>query len=92
MQRYWLSRSPTDQGLVKIVTESGGLIKNSRLRIKTMVTLLKSGADKRSIQDVLKKLVEHPAKKGMDAFKHCGSVAFKKDGLALQKQWRDEWE
>lgn len=57
-----------------------------------MVTLLKSGADKHSIQDVLKKLIEHPQKKGIDAFKYCGSITFKKDGLTLQRQWRDEWE
>lgn len=48
-----------------------------------MVTLLKSGADKHSIQNVLKKLVEHPPKKGIDAFKYCGTVVFKKDeGIA----------
>ena len=57
-----------------------------------MVTLLKSGADKRSVQTVLNKLTEHPPKKGIDAFKYCGTVKFKTDGLTLQKQWRDEWE
>lgn len=57
-----------------------------------MITVLKSGADKHSVQNVLKKIIEHPSKKGIDAFKYCRVVRFKKDGLTLQKQWRDEWE
>lgn len=57
-----------------------------------MITVLKSGADKHSVQSVLKKLTEHPPKKGINAFKYCGAVKFKKNGLTLQKQWRDEWE
>ncbi len=57
-----------------------------------MVTILKSGAGKRSIQSVLKKINERQPKKGMDAFKYCGTVKFKEDGLTLQKKWRDEWE
>ena len=39
-----------------------------------MVTILKSGASKRSIQSVLKKLTERSSKKGIDAFKYCGTV------------------
>lgn len=57
-----------------------------------MVTILKSGASKRDIQSVLKKLREQSPKKGLDAYKHCGTVKFKEDGLILQKRWRDEWE
>lgn len=57
-----------------------------------MVTVLKSGAGKRSIQTILKKLGERQSKKGIDAYKYCGIVKFKEDGLNLQKQWRDEWE
>lgn len=30
--------------------------------------------------------------KGMDAYKYCGTVKFKEDGLALQKRLRNEWE
>jgi len=56
-----------------------------------MVTILKSGAGKRSIQSVLEKITARQSKKGMDAFKYCGTVKFKEDGLTLQKQWRDEW-
>lgn len=56
-----------------------------------MVTILKSGASKRAIQSVLKKLRERSPKKGLDAYKYCGTVKFKEDGLTLQKRWRDEW-
>ena len=58
----------------------------------TMVTILKAGAGKRSIQSVLKKIGERQLKKGIDAQKHCGTVKFKEDGLILQRRWRDEWE
>lgn len=34
-----------------------------------MVTILKSGADERAIQSVLKKLRERSPKKGLDAYK-----------------------
>lgn len=57
-----------------------------------MVSVLKAGAGKRSIQYLLKKLRERRSKKGIDAYKYCGSVKFKEDGLTLQKRWRDEWE
>jgi len=57
-----------------------------------MVTILKSGADKRSIQSVLEKITKRQSKKGIDTFKYCGTVKFKEDGLTLQKQCRDEWE
>lgn len=55
-----------------------------------MVTILKSGAGKRAIQSVLKKLQERNPRKGLDAYKHCGTVKFKEDGLTLQKRCRDE--
>lgn len=57
-----------------------------------MVTILKAGAGKRSIQSLLRKLRERQSKKGIDAYKYCGTVKFKEDGLILQKRWRDEWE
>jgi len=57
-----------------------------------MVTVLRSGAGQRSIQSILKKLEERRSKKGIDAFKYCGVVKFKEDGLILQKRWRDEWQ
>ena len=53
-----------------------------------MVTILKAGAGKRSIPSVLKKIGERQ----LNAQKYCGTVKFKKDGLILQRRWRDEWE
>ena len=56
-----------------------------------MVTILKEGAGKRSIQIILKKLGERKSNRAIDAHKYCGTVQFKEDGLVLQKRWRDEW-
>jgi len=56
-----------------------------------MVTVIKSGTDKRKIASLLKK-VGSKQTKGLDAYKYCGTVKFKEDGLALQKRLRDEWE
>lgn len=60
-------------------------------KMRTMVTVLKSGAGKRSIQTILKKLSKRKSGKRIDAYKYCGKVQFKEDGLVLQKQWRGEW-
>lgn len=57
-----------------------------------MVTILKKGATLDAIKKIDKKLINRLSKKGLDAKKYCGSVKFKEDGLALQKQLRDEWE
>ena len=57
-----------------------------------MVTILKKGADKASIQEVLKKLTEQPSRRGLNASQYCGTVKFKDDGLKLQKRLRDEWQ
>ena len=57
-----------------------------------MVILLKSGAGKRTIQSVLKKLRKRSSKKRLYAYKYYSTVKFKEDGLTLQKRWRDEWE
>lgn len=56
-----------------------------------MVTVLKSGTKKREIASLLEK-VSSRKPKGIDAYKYCGTVKFKEDGLALQKRLRDEWE
>jgi hypothetical protein len=57
-----------------------------------MVTILRKGADKAAIQELMRKLTESPSKRGLDAYKYCGTVKFKEDGLILQKRLRDEWE
>jgi hypothetical protein len=57
-----------------------------------MVTVLKRGSDKATMQEVLKKVSSYEPKRGLDSLKYSGKVKFKEDGLRLQKQWRDEWE
>jgi len=56
-----------------------------------MVTVLKAGSNKETIQSVWQKTLEKPPRKSLDAYKFCGKVSFKEDGLTLQKRWRDEW-
>ena len=51
-----------------------------------MVIILKSGAGKRAIQSVLKKLRKRSSKKRFDAYKYYSTVKFKEDGLTLQKR------
>ncbi|WKN42869.1 hypothetical protein [Tunicatimonas pelagia] len=57
-----------------------------------MVTVLKAGSDKETIQSVWQQLREKPPRRSLDAYKYCGTVRFKEDGLVLQKRWRDEWQ
>jgi hypothetical protein len=57
-----------------------------------MITVLKKGSDKATIQEVLKKIAEYPSRRSLDAYKYCGTVKFREDGLKLQKRLRDEWE
>jgi hypothetical protein len=56
-----------------------------------MVTVIKKGATKKTITSKLNKLGKKSVKKGLDAHRYAGTVKFKEDGLALQKQWRNEW-
>ncbi len=57
-----------------------------------MVTILKKGSDKNTIDSIFKKLRKGKSKKGLDAGKYAGTVKLKEEGLALQKRLRDEWE
>ncbi len=57
-----------------------------------MVTVLKSGASKSSIQSILKKLGTRRSKKGFEAQKFCGILKIDEDALAIQKRLRDEWK
>ena len=57
-----------------------------------MVTVLKAGSNKETIQSVWHKTQEKLPRKFLDAYKFCGKVSFKEDGLTLQKRWRDEWQ
>lgn len=53
-----------------------------------MVTIIKRGAAKQSILNLLKKLQIH---KGVDAFKYCGIIHLPEDPAVIQKRMRDEW-
>jgi hypothetical protein len=56
-----------------------------------MVTILKKGASTEAVKEIEKRLGNRPTKKGLNAKKYCGIVKFTQDGLAIQKQLRDEW-
>lgn len=57
-----------------------------------MVTTIKKGATKEEIITFFEKLTKNlQPKKSFDAFKFCGTIDFKEDGLEIQKRLRDEW-
>ncbi len=56
-----------------------------------MVAILKQGASKRNVREILKTLWQTKSP-GIDAYKYCGSISLKKDALAIQKELRNEWE
>jgi hypothetical protein len=53
-----------------------------------MVTIIKKGASKSSIKQLLQKI---QVKKGIDAYKYCGVIKLKQHPILLQKILRDEW-
>jgi hypothetical protein len=53
-----------------------------------MVTVIKQGSSKASIQQLLEKL---KSRKGLDAKKYCGVIKLKENPLTIQKKVRDEW-
>ena len=55
-----------------------------------MVTTIKKGTPKSKIQKLLKQSISK--KRRVDLNKYLGVIKLKKDPLALQKEWRDEWE
>lgn len=54
-----------------------------------MVTVIKKGTDKISIQKAFESV---SIRKGINAFKYCGKVKLEKDPLTIQKNLRNEWE
>ena len=56
-----------------------------------MVTVIKSGASKKSIETSIKKL-SSSKKKGFDANKFCGVIKLNEEPLDIQKRLRDEWK
>ncbi|TXD81209.1 hypothetical protein ESY86_18855 [Subsaximicrobium wynnwilliamsii] len=57
-----------------------------------MVALLKRGADKKTIKNVLKILSRDSKSKGVDVYSFVGRINLKEGALKLQKELRDEWE
>ncbi len=57
-----------------------------------MVAVLKQGASKKSMRNLLENLFKNRKRKGMDVHKYCGTIKLKKDALAIQKEMRDEWD
>ncbi len=57
-----------------------------------MVTVLKPGATKKSVQDILEKLAKEFKSNGVDVYKYSGKINLKKDALQIQKELRNEWE
>jgi hypothetical protein len=52
-----------------------------------MVTTIKKGASKEEIFTLFERLVkEAKVNKGFDAYRFCGTVKFKEDGLKIQKR------
>jgi hypothetical protein len=54
-----------------------------------MVLTLKSGASKKQIKTIEKKL---QSSKGVDVLKYCGKIKLKESPLSIQKAMRDEWK
>ncbi len=55
-----------------------------------MVTVIKKGESKESIQKKMAQATSNSPKK--DISKHAGKLKLKIDPIAFQKQIRDEWE
>lgn len=57
-----------------------------------MITTVKSGATKKSIDAILKKFSKEFYPKGLDAYKYLGKLKLSKNPLEIQKELRNEWE
>ncbi len=56
-----------------------------------MVTVLKKGASKSSIRNLLSRLHKR-AGKGINVYKYVGKISLNTDAVLIQKKLRDEWE
>ncbi len=54
-----------------------------------MVMVLKSGATKREMASINRKLA---SRKSVNMLKFCGVIRLKEDPLAIQKRLRNEWK
>lgn len=57
-----------------------------------MTLVLKRGADKKTIREIVDKLFSAQKKNKMDIRKYCGTLRLKEDPMEIQKKLRDEWE
>ena len=57
-----------------------------------MVTTLKQGATKQTIQSILEALTKKLKPKGVDVYQYVGKIRLQKDALVIQKALRNEWE
>jgi len=57
-----------------------------------MVTILKHGSTKKSIEQLLARLNKRKRIKGVDAYKYCGILTISRDALKIQKEMRNEWD
>jgi hypothetical protein len=56
-----------------------------------MITTLKRGDTKKSLQELLNNLLNEVSNKGVDTLKYCGKIKIKKDALQIQNKLRNEW-
>jgi len=56
-----------------------------------MVVILKKGASKTSIRNLLSRLRKRD-KKGINVYKYVGKISLTTDALLIQKKLRNEWE
>lgn len=58
-----------------------------------MVLVIKKGATKKNIKNVLDAIAKKELKPlGIDVYKYLGKISLKKDALTIQKEFRNEWE
>ena len=57
-----------------------------------MVTTIKQGATKKSIDQILNNLTKNLKSKGLDAYAFVGKIKLKNDALKIQKDLRNEWQ
>ncbi len=59
------------------------------LKPESMVLVLKKGASKKEMDDLIKSLKKST---GVNTKKFCGVITLKKNPLHIQKTFRDEWK
>lgn len=57
-----------------------------------MILILKKGAKKEYMEELMNKLSEVIHSKAIDTYKFCGKIKLKEDALIIQKERRGEWK